>query len=310
MKLSELTRQALAQALRREGIGLSIGPFSVRLRSRIGYVADSLHRLYADYPLADDHQFHDFHIAVERPRGIRHVISPQALFLVDGEPPFKPLPLNQAYPFFEWGLNWCVAQYAHQFLILHAAVVERDGIAAILPGSPGAGKSTLCASLVARGWRLLSDEMALIPRVTERLVPIPRPVALKNDSIDILKHFAPEQVFGDSFHDTAKGTVAHMKPPAESIRRAGEPAPPRLLIFPRFAKDTEMKLEPLSRGRSFLKAVEYSFNYDFLGADGFRRMDRLISACDCYDFNYPSLEAGLDGLTRLWERTLAAETAP
>ncbi len=301
MNLSELNHRALADALRYEGLGLSIGPFDVLLRSRIDAVASTLQRLYADYPTTPAGGFHDFHVAVQRPRGLHRLYHPQALFLVDDDSPFKPLPLSQAYPFFEWGLNWCIAQYAHQFLILHAAVVEKEGMAVILPGSPGAGKSTLCASLVARGWRLLSDEMALIPRRGDALVPVPRPVALKNDSIDIIKRFAPEQVFGDSFHDTAKGTVAHMKPPAESVYRAGDTATPRLLIFPRFQTDEKPELRPLSRGRAFLKAVEYAFNYDFLGTEGFRRMDRLISTCDCHTFSYPSLEAGIEGINELWE---------
>jgi len=310
VKLSSLSQNALADALRSKGIGLQIGPFSVRIKSRIDYVTTSLLRLYANSNIVTDNGFHDFHVAIERPRGFRGLFKPQSLFFVDDDTPFKPLPLNQAYPFFEWGLNWCIAQYAHQFLILHAAVVEKDGIAAILPGNPGAGKSTLCASLVARGWRLLSDEMALIPANDNILTPIPRPVALKNNSIDLIKSFAPNVVFGDSYHDTAKGTIAHMQPPANSIERADEPAAPRLLIFPLFDSNADVSMTRYSKTQSFLKAVEYSFNYDFLGPDGFNRMNRLITACNCYNFTYPSVEAGLDGLTRLWEETLSSGDKP
>ena len=64
----------------------------------------------------------------------------------------------------EWGLNWCVAGHAHQYLMLHAAALERNGRAVILPGDPGAGKSTLTAALMLSGWRLLSDEITLVDR--------------------------------------------------------------------------------------------------------------------------------------------------
>ena len=70
--------------------------------------------------------------------------------------------MAQGFAMFEWGLNWVVANHAHQFAIVHAAAVEKDGRGFIFPGAPGSGKSTLCAALVSRGWRLLSDEMAMI----------------------------------------------------------------------------------------------------------------------------------------------------
>ncbi|HHH38664.1 MAG TPA: HprK-related kinase A [Sedimenticola sp.] len=300
MKLSDLSPEALSRTLRRQGVGIEIGPFRVRIRSPLHFVSHSLRRLYPDYPLVGADEFHDFHCAIDHPGLLRRPFRPQAQFFVDGEAPFKPLPLNQAFPFFEWGLNWCIAQYAHQYLLLHAAVVERGGLAVILPGSPGAGKSTLCASLVARGWRLLSDEMAAIPETDNRLLPIPRPVSLKNSAIGLMKSFAPNEVFGDSFHDTAKGTVAHMRAPAASVQRATETARPRLVVFPRYDPASSPLMTPVTRPRAFLRLVEHAFNYDFLGVEGFRRMNRLLGGCDCYDFTYPSIEEGLAGLSTLW----------
>src|SRR3546814_969352 len=60
----------------------------------------------------------------------------------------------------DWSSDVCSSDL--QFLIIHAAALEKSGRAAILPGAPGSGKSTLTAYLVHNGWRLLSDELALI----------------------------------------------------------------------------------------------------------------------------------------------------
>lgn len=47
---------------------------------------------------------------------------------------------------------------------LHASAVELGGRAVVIAGPPGAGKSTLCAALVRKGGRLVSDDLsALIP---------------------------------------------------------------------------------------------------------------------------------------------------
>jgi hypothetical protein len=45
---------------------------------------------------------------------------------------------------------------------LRAAAIERDGRAMVLSGPSGAGKTQVAAHLMARGWRLLGDDVALI----------------------------------------------------------------------------------------------------------------------------------------------------
>jgi predicted ATPase len=52
--------------------------------------------------------------------------------------------------------------------MLHAAVVEKNGKALILPALPGSGKSTLSAALAMNGWRFLSDEFTMISAMLNR----------------------------------------------------------------------------------------------------------------------------------------------
>ena len=143
----------------------------VNLSSSLPNIAENLRDLYGAYTLEDIHRV-DFHIALQSPSIIRRWIRPQATFSFDGYLPFKPLPQTQSFAMFEWGLNWCVANNAHQYLVIHSAVVEKNGKAIIFPGTPGSGKSTLCAGLVSQGWRLLSDEMALLSTETGLITPI------------------------------------------------------------------------------------------------------------------------------------------
>ena len=217
MKISDLSLNDLKQRLGTSGIYLNTGPFVTHLKSKIPSVVNNLALLYANNTLPDNEDFADFHIRLATPHGLRRWYRPQVMFHFDDQVPFKPVPYQQAFPMMEWGLNWCISNYAHQYLILHSAVVEKNGFAAILPAPPGSGKSTLCAGLVSRGWRLLSDELGLISLEHLDLVPLARPVNLKNESIEIIKKFSPQAIFSLKFADTNKGTVALMQPPVTSF---------------------------------------------------------------------------------------------
>ncbi|MFZ5575544.1 MAG: HprK-related kinase A [Pseudomonadota bacterium] len=290
MKLLQLPPAELRRQLAGAGVWLRTGPFSLRVRSRIPAVAEGLTELYGQFEVRNAHEaFADFHVAVEPPASLRRWVRPQVEFSFDGMKPFRPLPRDQAFPMLEWGLNWCVSTQAHQFLIIHAAVVEKNGRAAILPAPPGSGKSTLTAGLVLSGWRLLSDELALIDRKTGLIQPLPRPVSLKNRSIDVIRAFAPDVYINRASHDTVKGTVAHMRPPRDSVRRQHEAARPGWVIFPEWKSGAPPTLTPRSRAQTFMFLAQNAFNYSHLGEDGFRVGTALIDQVDCFDFHYGEL---------------------
>jgi HprK-related kinase A len=299
MNVGDLSLERFAAALAGEGVAIRWGPFVSRIVSRLTELAAPLHLLYADFPLEPVGGICYFHVCL-RPHLLRLPWTQQQVeFLSGGMRVFQPFPRGSALTLLEWRLNWCVYAHANHLLIYHAAVVERDGFALLLPGHSGVGKSTLCAALVTVGWRLLSDELALLDPDDDRLRPLARPISLKNQSIDIVKGLAPDVTFGPTATDTAKGRVAHMKPPASSVRRAGQSASPRLIVFPRFVPDAPLRLAPLSKTKMFFRLAETALNYDMHGEQGFRAMTRLIDACSCYELEYSSLDeavGAVDGL--------------
>jgi HprK-related kinase A len=299
LNVSHLTSGELRSQLKSTGIYLQTGPFTTHLRSSIPVVATGIELLYADYPLRPRGEFADFHVSLERPRNLRGWIRAQVLFLFDGNEAFKPLPVDQAFPMMEWGLNWCISSHAHSYLMIHAAVIEKDGLAAILPAPPGSGKSTLCAALTNRGWRLLSDELTLVRISDGKIVPIPRPVSLKNESIDVIKAFVPGAVLSRRVEDTVKGAIAHLKPSSDSVVRASEMAQPAWIIFPRYEAGAEARLEPVPRSRAFMRVADNTFNYSELGVRGFETMARLIDAVHAYDFTYSVLDEAIQTFAAL-----------
>lgn len=290
MTLSALTAAELADRLAGPGVALRTGPFNFRIRSPIASIARGLGKLYAHYPLVGADEFVDFDVHMDHGGGLRRWLRPQVRFRYDGDSPFEPLPISHAYPLLEWAMNWCISTQAHQFLMLHAAVIERGGHAVILPAPPGSGKSTLCAALIHRGWRLLSDELTLIAPDDHRVWPLCRPVSLKNQSIDILRRYAPGAVFSEVTLDTAKGTVAHMAVAREHLARANEPAAARWVVFPRYVAGAAPRLTPRPRGDGMLELARNAFNYAMLGHAGFEALGEVVERCDCHDFEYSQLD--------------------
>lgn len=290
MKVSDFEAHELRHALKRDGVYLHIGSYVVHIKSRFKAVAQGLCLIYADYPLETATAFADFHVSIEKPRNLRRWFSPQAIFRFDNFKPFKPLPADQAFPFFEWGLNWCISTQYHKYLVVHAAVIEKNGYAVLLPAPPGSGKSTLCAALVMRGWRLLSDELSLVSLSDGAITPMCRPISLKNASIDIMRQFEPSAVIGPAAYDTSKGTVAHIRAPDASVARSQETAEPAWIIFPQYEAGVEAELNSHPKGSAFMKLAEKSFNYSMLGLDGFNAVTRLVERCACYEFRYSRLE--------------------
>jgi HprK-related kinase A len=299
LTVADLAPRELAARLAGPGLILRTGPFANRIRSDVPQLARGIALLYADYPVDEPGGFADFYLSLHRAGGLRRWFRPQVCFDHEGVTPFKPLPLAHAYPMFEWVMNWCVSHRAHSWLIIHAAVLEKHGRAMVLPAPPGSGKSTLCAALVTRGWRLLSDEMTLVRLEDGAVLPLPRPVSLKNESINVIRAYAPEAVLSTPVENTNKGTIAHLKAPAASIARAQDPARAACIVFPRYEAQASTTLSPLPKARAFMGVAENAFNYQVLGMRGFTALGALIESTTAFEFRYSKLDEAVALFERL-----------
>lgn len=299
MRIADLPAPALVQRLRGPGLLLGAGPFVYRLRSPHALVAEGLALLYADMPLVADDRFADFCVEIAPGQGLHRWFRRQSHFCYDGLSVFEPLPEAHAYALLEWAMNWCISSQPHDYLVIHSAVVARGDRAVILPAPPGSGKSTLCAALIHSGWRLLSDELALVSLADGRLWPLCRPVGLKNASIKIIQDFAPAAVINRVTHDTNKGDVSHMKVPAEHLAQMAVPARPKWLIFPRWQRDAATNFSARSRASAVVDLARHSFNFGTLGEAGFDALCDVVNACECMDFSYSRLDEAMVAFDRL-----------
>jgi HprK-related kinase A len=310
-RIGDLPLRRMERTLADAGLALDFGGVRVRIRSSVASLAARLRVVYGAFPFEDRPTgFFDVAGVLEPVPGWRGMLRDEIRFVVDGEAPFDPLPAALDLPMVEWGLNWYIAHRNNHRLMLHSGVVERGGHGLLLPALPGSGKSTLTAALASRGWRLLSDEFAPINPEDGRIVPLLRPVGLKNESIDIIRRAAPHAVLGPEFPGTHKGTVAHLAPDARSVASRHVAVAPFAVVFPKFERGAEPSLTPVPGGFAFVKLAGNSFNYSVLGPLGFTSLKRLVQSVPCYRITYATLDQAVEAVEDLHRDLVAPPRRP
>jgi HprK-related kinase A len=285
MKLGDLSDASLSGRLRGEGLYLRFGPFVLRVHSDVPAVASHLRLLYPAHEVTTDEPA-ESSVAVMASRGVRQPWEPEATLQIDRRPVLYPLHRRLAIPMLEWGMNWVVAARSHQYLLIHSATVEKNGRVAILPAASGSGKSTLCSLLLRAGWRLLSDEFAIIRLEDGVILPMPRAVSLKNASVAVVKNAFPEATFSMEFTETVKGTLCFMAAPRDAVERSASHAPPGLLVFPRYDPDTPLIAKPMNHAAAHAHLVSHSMNYGSIGERGFTCVADIIERTPAWAVAY------------------------
>jgi HprK-related kinase A len=230
---------------------------------------------------------------------------PQVELVCDGSRPFEPFPAHSPLPMLEWGANWLIGLRLHHRLLLHAGVLARDDRALVMPAVPGAGKSTLTAALAHSGWRLLSDEFGAIDMQTGEVWPLLKPPVLKNESIGVIRAFAPSAVLGRVHPATRKGDVAHVAPPADAVAARHRPARPFAIVLPHWQQGAQARLEPVTPALACSALAYNAFNYRVCGLDGFRVVARLSREVPAWQLTYSELPDAIQCLDALYARTTA-----
>jgi len=220
--------------------------------------------------------------------------------VTSGQKHFRMADRKQLLPVFEWGFNWCVASFQHQYLAIHAAVLEREGQALIMPAPPGSGKSTLCAVMMQEGWRLLSDEMCLIDLESHQINPFVRPVSLKNESLELIAKWYPAARIKQITPGTTKGTVGYLLPNEASWQNFTQSATPAWVIFPQYVKEQiDIALNPISKADAFMHLAHNSFNYNVLSEKAFDCLSRVTQLTQAYRLEYSDIDQAIAELNKL-----------
>lgn len=289
--LGELAPARLQRQLRGGRLALRLGPLVWGLESPLPVLAAALGQHYRAAPLADDTAWVDFRLAVRATeRWSRDPAAGERYgCLLDG----RPLPLtphDDALAALEAGIDWCVGELCHQYLVLRATALERDGLALLLCGASGAGHSVLGCALQRRGWRLLSDGLSLFDPVSTLLQGLARPLRLRAEALQE-PAMRIEQQSGDDRRWRPVDDAA--------MQRSGEPAWPGWLVQPHWRPGQQAALEPVSPAEGLMWLAAASPNYAVHATAGFEALGSLIDQVGVSRLSYGRLADALDALDTL-----------
>ncbi|QPC95460.1 hypothetical protein [Mesorhizobium sp. INR15] len=120
-------------------------------------------------------------------------------------------------------------------LAFHAAMLERQGHAVLLPAPSGSGKTTLSALLAARGWRYGSDELVLCDRDL-RWRALPFPPCIKAENYALVETWHPRLAEARE-HERFARKVKFLPLAVEALA-----APVSHVVFPFYQPDLETGL--------------------------------------------------------------------
>lgn len=278
---------------------LDVGAARIAVASPIARFHEHLDIVYPHQQPEDPSIFADVRVSM-LPGAAWRVRGRQVSLWSEASRPFEPYPLRSALPLFEWGGNWLLAQRLNAYLLLHAGVVARDDRALLLPAAPGSGKSTLACAMHLAGWRFLSDEFGVVDPKTGLVLPMLKPAALKNRSIEVIGNM-PGAVLGPVFPKTRKGDVAHFVPDRDSFLARHRGARPRLVVYPRFQTGAALRCSPVRAAESAMRLGLNSFNYQVLGAVGFHTAVEVAKRTRAYELVYGDLNDAIAEIETLLE---------
>ena len=100
----------------------------------------------------------------------------------------------------------------------------------------------------------------------------------------------PDVPMTKSYMETGKGEIAHVRPPADAVRRMSQRVLPRFIVFPKYTPGATPTWTPWEKAEAFIQLGQHGDAYSVIGGKGFEALSGVISHCDCWRFEYGNLE--------------------
>lgn len=168
---------------------------------------------------------------------------------------------------------------------LHAGAVGWNGRSILIPGQSGAGKSSLTAWFVDKGFAYLTDELAILT-ADGAVAGLSRALMLKR-AADMFVSALPR--FTSSQRHQA-GETLMLRPERPDDQTPARLLPCGLIIFPSFAPGADLTIRPLTSARACIGLMGCNVNSRNLPDGGFTAVSGLARRLTAVELSYGAFD--------------------
>ena len=169
-------------------------------------------------------------------------------------------------------------------LLLHAAAAGWSGKAYIFPADTFTGKSTLMAYLGSNGYDYITDDITVIDKSSFKVLPYPKNIILRKDSIKILKKYDVElyDLKEVSWEGISKYSFKKTKTHVLCQYDLGG------IIFLERNDENINTFVTINQSQGFIRLMKSSLFYEGNHPEKIHDIRKIIS-CGCFHINFSSL---------------------
>jgi hypothetical protein len=194
--------------------------------------------------------------------------------------------LHVEYDSLEWLLHNC-----HDTIVVHSALLSKNGKGIVIVGPSLAGKSTLATGLWRNGWSLMSDDLVFIDSVARSAAPAPRRVSLRHESRELVGDSLWKEIGSTpSCLETQKGLFFHPHELSGTDKQRSTPLSAIFFLARIDAAAGPAEVRTINPAKGALSLLPYSFNIRTLPfVDALRRLTPLLDVTPAYDIGRGNL---------------------
>jgi hypothetical protein len=204
----------------------------------------------------------------------------------DGRPLVSTRDEQHALSMLAWHINQEAIARSSALVRLHAAAACRQGAAVLMPGPPGAGKSTLVAGLVRAGLDYLGDELVALDPASGDVLGFPKPLSLDARSQQLVGGREPPHALAPAARERREWQLPVAVLRADAVSRR---ARPRFIVFPDLGHAGAAVLTGVRKADATVRLARCTFGFEHGAARDLPALARAVESADCYALRAGSL---------------------